>query len=150
MPGPDASGRRAGSGIVGLGGRLAGAVLSRWVKEPLRLKAVVRYGSRKRYVRTLHDHDRAGGVARAVSLFRAAELPAALQRGADPAGADRADGRRAETFRAGALGIDPALGEGPARLHAVDQCTRRNHQPEAGVPQRHEAAALPASGRRLL
>ena len=43
---------------------------------------------------------------------------------ADPAGADRADGRGAEAFRIGALGIDPALGERPSRLHAADQCAR--------------------------
>ena len=43
---------------------------------------------------------------------RAAELSAALQCGADPAGADRAHGRGPAPVRAGALGSDPGLGEG--------------------------------------
>ena len=59
-----------------------------------------------------------------------------------------AEGER--RFRAGALGADPGLGEGSEGLHAPDQCARRIGQRQAGVPQRHEAPALPVSGRRLL
>ena len=89
-------------------------------------------------------------IRAAVSLSGAAQFPAALQCRADPAGADRADGRGRAPLRAGALGPDPVLGQGPEGLHAPDQCARRVGQRQAGVPQRHEAAALPVSGRRLL
>src|SRR5229473_7953023 len=59
----------------------------------------------KLHVRTLLDHLGPGGVPAAVPLPGAAELPAALQRGADPAGADRSHGRGGTAVRAGALGV---------------------------------------------
>ena len=102
------------------------------------------------HVRTLPDHLVAGGDPAAVRLPRAAEFSAALQRGADPAGADRAACRRPAAIRAGALGPDPGLGEGPAHVRAAHQCARRIGAREAGLPQRHAAPALPVSGRRLL
>ena len=81
---------------------------------------------------------------------RAAEFPAALQRGADPAGADRADGRGRAAVRAGALGTDPGLGQGPEGLLAADQCARPNRSTRSRRSERHEAPPLPVSGRRLL
>ena len=92
----------------------------------------------------------AGRDEAAVPLPGAAEFPGALQRGADPAGADRAPVRGQAPVRAGALGADPGLGQGPEGVLAPDQCARRIGQRQARLPQRHEAAALPVPGRRLL
>src|SRR5262252_6486102 len=58
--------------------------------------------------------------------------------------------RMAEGKRQFALGPDPGLGQGSARLLAGDQCARRIGARQAGVPQRHEVPALPVSSRRLL
>jgi len=42
------------------------------------------------------------------------------------------------------------LGQGPEELHATDQCARRERRRQAGLPRRHETAALSDPGRRLL
>ena len=102
------------------------------------------------HVRTLSDHILAGSVPAAVRLSRTAELSAALQRGADAADPDRARRGRATPIRAGALGPDPALGQGSAQVHAADQRARRIGERQAGVPLCHAAAPLPGSCRRLL
>src|SRR5262245_18173774 len=65
-------------------------------------------------VRTLHGHLLAGSDPAPVRLPGAAEFSAALQRGADAAGADRSHRGGAAAIRARALGPDPALGQGPA------------------------------------
>ena len=88
-------------------------------------------------------------IRRAVRLSRTAELSAALQRGADAADPDRAHGGGPAPIRAGALGADSALGQGPADIHAADQCARRIRERQAGLSQSPCAGAaawFPADG----
>src|SRR6476619_7975731 len=101
-------------------------------------------------VRTLHGHLLAGSDPAPVRLSGAAEFSAALQRGADTAGADRSPGRRKTAVRAGALGIDSALGQGPAEVQLAPQCALRVRARQASLPQCHATAALPRSRRWLL
>src|SRR5262249_8783126 len=101
-------------------------------------------------VRPFHDHLLAGSDPAPVRLSGAAEFPAAPQRGANAAGADRSPGRRTTAVCAGALGLDSALGQGPAKLQPADQCALRVRARQAGLPQCHAPPALPHSRRWLL
>ena len=58
--------------------------------------------------------------------------------------------RRQALVRADALGLAAVLGQGSEDVSAPDQCARRIGARQAGLPQRHAAAALPHSDRRLL
>src|SRR5205085_11762987 len=103
------------------------------VKSTLRIKAAART-----HVRTIRDHHGAGGDPAAVRLSGTAELPAALQCRADAAGADRAhDGGKASA-RAGALGADPVVGEGSARVIDGNQCAGRNRTRRARLSSSYE------------
>src|SRR5882672_3543545 len=77
------------------------------------------------HVRTLCHHLDAGSDPGAVRLWRAAEFPAALQCGADPADPRGAPPRRQALVRADALGPAAVLGQGPEDVSAPDQCARR-------------------------
>src|SRR6476660_4029175 len=102
------------------------------------------------HVRTLPDHILAGSVPAAVRLSRAAELPAALQRGADAADPGRSHRGRSPPIRAGAVGPDPALGQGSAKVHVADQRAGRIGERQASLPLSHAAAPLPGARRRFL
>src|SRR5262249_5903439 len=92
----------------------------------------------------------AGSDPAPVRLPRAAEFSAALQRGADAAGADRSPRGGAAAIRAGALGPDPALGQGPADVRLAHQCARGIGERPSGVPPRHamrgRRCLVPADG----
>src|SRR6266513_219937 len=99
-------------------------------------------------VRTLHDHFLAGSDPAPVRLSGAAEFPAALQRGADAAGADRSPGRRTTAVRVGALGVDSALGQGPAEIQPPHQCALRvrARHPAFRNAMRRRRCLVPADG----
>src|SRR5262245_52177037 len=97
-----------------------------WLQDIVSAAMTARQGARTRpHVRTLHGGVVAGSDPAPVRLPRAAEFPAALQRGADAADRGRAHRGGAAAIRAAALGPDPTLGQGPARLLAPDQCAHR-------------------------
>src|SRR3977135_1007277 len=102
------------------------------------------------YVRTLRHQDPTGLDTPGLRLWRAAEFPAPLQCGADPADPGGSARRWPAQLRAAALGPDTVLGQGSARLQPADQRAGRIRAGEARLPQRHAAAALPDTGRRLL
>ena len=101
-------------------------------------------------MRTLCHHHGAGSDAAVVRLSGAAEFSAALQHRPDPAGADRAPRPGQAAIRPGALGAAAVLGEGPQEVRAAACGARRIREREAGLSQRHEAAALPGAGRWIL
>src|SRR5262249_57086172 len=97
------------------------------------------------HVWTLHGPVLVGSDPAPVRLPGAAEFPAALQRGADAAGADRPHCGGAAAIRARALGPDPALGQGPAEVLLAHQCARGIGKRSGGVPLCHAPTPLPCS-----
>src|SRR5262249_54583306 len=102
------------------------------------------------HVWTLHGPVLAGSDPAPVRLPGAAEFSAALQRGADAAGADRPHRGGAAAIRARALGPDPSVGQGPAEVLLAHQCARGIGERQGGVPQRHAPTPLPRSRRWFL
>ena len=102
-------------------------------------------------VRTLPDLEFAGSDPRAVQLSGAAEFPARAttwRRHSRCRSCGCGKGKR--QFALVRWGLIPPWVKDPKTFSAADQCARRFRARQAVVPQRHAAAALPVSGRRLL